>query len=156
MAGFGRDMRGERVGQAVRIEPLQRRDRRRADEAVEQHRELVVRAASVAPMIAASSRPPSAAGDLQRIGERCAMCSARPRLDRRRLALQPGIVDAGAAPDPARRHAAEQRRGDRRRRRGVADAHLAEAEQVGVLVDRVVAGRHGGQEIRLVHRRRHA
>ena len=68
-------------------------------------------------------------------------------LDGRRLALQAGIVDAGAAPDPAGRVAAEQRRRDGGGRRGVADAHLAEAEQVGVARHRVVAGRDGGEEI---------
>ena len=48
------------------------------------------------------------------------------------LAGEALVVDAGAAADPRRRLATGQRGGDRGRRRGVADAHLAEHEEVAV------------------------
>ena len=111
------------------------------------------RAASVAPKMAASSRPPSAAATPQRVGEGGGV-ALQAGFDGDDLALQAGIVDAGAAPGPFFRAAAEQRGRNRGRRRGVADAHFAEADQVEVLRHRVVAGRDGGEEGRLVHRRR--
>ena len=48
------------------------------------------------------------------------------------LAGEALVVDAGATADPGGRLATGERGGDRRRRRGVADAHLAEHEQVAV------------------------
>ena len=48
------------------------------------------------------------------------------------LAVEAGVVDPGAPPDPRRRLAAGQGGGDRRRRRRVADAHLADHQQVTV------------------------
>ena len=70
------------------------------------------------------------------------------------LARQAVVVDAGAAAGPARAAAAEQRRGDRRRGGGVADAHLAEADEIGLRRHGVVAGRDRGEELLLGHRRR--
>ena len=62
VAGFGRDVAGERVRERIGAQLVERRHRGGADEAVEQHRNAVpARAASVAPRMAASSRPPSAA-----------------------------------------------------------------------------------------------
>ena len=48
------------------------------------------------------------------------------------LHRQRGVVDAGAAADPCRRLAAGERRGHRRRDGCVADAHLADHEEVAV------------------------
>ena len=90
-----------------------------------------LRAASAAPKIAASSRPPTRRQRCQRIGK-CRAMMLDARIDHRRLARQPGIVDAGAAADPVGAGAAEQCCGDRCCGRGVADAHLAEAKQVGI------------------------
>ena len=60
------------------------------------------------------------------------------------LARQTVVVDTGAAPDPRGDLAAGERGGDRGRGGGVADAHLAEHEQVGVeRVDGVAAGGDG-------------
>ena len=64
---------------------------------------------------------------------------------------EPRIVKAGAAPGPALAAAAEQSRGKRRGRGGVADAHLAEAEKIGACRHRIVAGRHGLDELGLAH-----
>ncbi len=57
---------------------------------------------------------------------RTASCTAT------RLRARALVVDAGAAADPCRGLAAGERGGDGGRRCGVADAHLAEHEQVGV------------------------
>ena len=69
------------------------------------------------------------------------------------LARQTLIVDAGAAARPARATAAEQGRRDRRRRRGIADAHLAQADEIALRRDRLVSGRHSGEEFLLAQRR---
>ncbi len=61
-----------------------------------------------------------------------------------RLRAKPVLVDAGAAAGPARAAAAEQGRRDRRRRRGIADAHLAQADEIALRRDRFVSGRHRG------------
>ena len=57
----------------------------------------------------------------KRIDQDCAVEVER-RLDRRALARQSSIVDAGAAAGPTRRATIEQRRAQYRRRRGVGDA----------------------------------
>ena len=74
------------------------------------------------------------------------------RIDDGALAREPGVVDAGAAAGPARAAAAEQRGRERGRRRGVADAHLAEADEIGRRrVDRVMAGATAARNVALVH-----
>ena len=62
------------------------------------------------------------------------------------LARQAVFVDAGAAAGPARAAAAEQSRGDGGGRRGVADAHLAEADEIALRRHRLVSGRDRGEE----------
>ena len=73
------------------------------------------------------------------------------RLDRRDLAPEALIVDARAAPDPMLGRPAVKRRIDRRRDGGVADAHLADGEEVGAAGDRLHAEGHGGDAGLLVH-----
>jgi hypothetical protein len=68
------------------------------------------------------------------------------------LALQPRVVDAGAAPDPFLRLAAEQGAIDRRRDRGVADAHFAEREQIRSARQRLHAESERGRAGALVER----
>ena len=70
-------------------------------------------------------------------------------IDHGALARQAVFVDAGAAAGPARAAAAEQSRGDGRRRGGVADAHFAEANEIAVRRNRAVAGCHRGEEFLL-------
>ena len=72
--------------------------------------------------------------DTQRIVEDRAMPGERA-VDRVALALQPARVDAGAVTGKARAAAAEQGRGDGRRRRRVADPHLAQDHEIGVRRD---------------------
>ena len=94
--------------------------------------------------------------DPQRIVEHGGVARERAARWRRACASRP--ASSTPVPRPAQRSAAaaEQRRGDRRRRRGVADAHLAEADEIGLRRHGVVAGRDGGEELLLVHRRRFA
>ena len=47
--------------------------------------------------------------------------------------------------------AAEQRRGNGRGRRGIADAHLAQDNEIGFGRERVIAGRHRFEKLGLVH-----
>ena len=81
--------------------------------------------------MAASSRPPKIMLDVKRV---CVMrlVPGEPCVDDLALSRQAGIVEAGAAPCPTLAAAAEQRRGKGRRRGGVADAHLAEADEIGL------------------------
>ena len=78
--------------------------------------------------MAASSRPPKAAAIAERIVQHAGVPRERA-VDDAALARQAVFIDAGAAAGPARAAAAEQCRGDGRRRRGIADAHLAQAER---------------------------
>ena len=77
--------------------------------------------------------------------------SCEARVDRRALALEAALVDAGAVPGKACAAAAEQRRRDCRGRGGIADAHLAQHHDIGLGRKRVVSGRHGVEELGLVH-----
>ena len=52
-------------------------------------------------------------------------------VDNLALSRQAGVVESGAAPGPALAAAAEQRSGKSRGGGGVADAHLAEADEIG-------------------------
>ena len=63
------------------------------------------------------------------------------------------VVYAGAAAGPARAAAAEGRRRQRRGRRGVADAHFAEADQIAVRRHGVMAGCDGCEEFGFGERR---
>jgi hypothetical protein len=75
-------------------------------------------------------------------------------IDRRPFALEAGVVDPGAATGPARSAAAEQCGGKRRCRGRVADAHLAETNEISGRRHRVVAGGDGFEELALPHGRR--
>ena len=70
------------------------------------------------------------------------------------LSGKPQIVDAGAAAGPALTAAAEQGGRDRRSRGGVADAHFAEAEEIALRLDGVIARGDGGAEFGLAERGR--
>ena len=72
-------------------------------------------------------------------------------IDHRALALKAVLVDAGAVTGKARAAAAEQSRRDRRGRSGVADAHLAQHHEIGLGRERLIARRHGFEELGLVH-----
>ena len=69
------------------------------------------------------------------------------------LAGEARVVDAGAAAGPALTAAAEQGGRDRRSRGGVADAHFAEAEEIALRLDGVIARGDGGDEFGLAERR---
>ena len=73
------------------------------------------------------------------------------RLDRRALARQARIVDAGAAAGPAASAAAKQRRTQHRRRGGVGDAHLADREQIAVRRHGPIAEVDGGEKLVDIH-----
>ncbi len=102
--------------------------------------------------MAASSRPPRAAA--ARSGSPSTpACSAQRAIDDGALARKALLVDASAATGKARTAAAEQRRRERCGRSRVADAHLAEPDEIGVLRHGVVARADRIEERRLVHGR---
>src|SRR5690606_29131308 len=70
------------------------------------------------------------------------------------LALEAGLADAAAGADPVLRPAAIERVIERRRDGGVADAHLAEAEEVEAAGRRFHAEGDRGGAFGFAHRRR--
>ncbi len=88
------------------------------------------------------------AHDLERIVEMVTM--QRHRLFHRRdFALEHLAFRTGAGSHPVTRRTAVERIVDRRRNRRIADAHLADAEQVGAVSDRLHAECHGRGAIAL-------
>ncbi len=152
VTGFGGDMRGLRMRQRVGAQFRQRRHRRGADKAVEQHRNALPprreRRAENGGKLAAAERR----GNGQRIVERRDMARQRG-IDHGALARQAVFIDAGAAAGPARTAAAEQSRRDRGRRRGIADAHFAEADEIAIRRHGVITGRDRGEKFSLGQRR---
>ena len=73
----------------------------------------------------------------------------------RALAGKAFVVDAGAAAGPGRRTAAEQRRAQRGCRRGVADAHLADCEQIVIRLHGRKADADGRKKFARAHCRLH-
>ena len=146
-----------RVQQPVgkrRLQPQGGEGGDRGDEAVDQHRQPVLRGGQ----IRAGQRRQFEAAELAQRGERIARAGTRQRrLDRRELAPQPVGIDAGAGADQRGGRLVEQRRGQRRARCGVADAHLAadielRAGGVGAR-DRFGAGGERAPELFIRHRR---
>ena len=150
--GFGRDMGRHRMGQRVAAQPGERRQSRGADEAVDDDRNALPPRRQRRAQDGGELTAAHCGGDLQRIAEDRAM-TRQSSINRGALAGESLIVDAGAAARPARPAAAEQRSRDGRRRRGVADAHLAETDEVGIGRHGVVSGRDRGEKRALVHGR---
>jgi hypothetical protein len=153
VAGFGRNMARHGMRERVGAQPGQGRERGGRDEPVDQHRNARPPRGERRAEERGEFPPAQGGRDPQRIVEQAAV-TVECRVDRGTLAREAPIVDAGAAAGPADAAAAEQRRRDGGRRRRVADAHFAEADEVGLGRDRVMAGRHRGQEFVLGHRRR--
>src|SRR5919201_135746 len=130
----------------------QRGDGSDADEAVEQYRDAGVARCKSSSENGGKLAPAERGCARQRIVEQRRM-AGEARVDRGLLSRQALIVDTGAATRPARAAAAEQRRRDGRRSRGIADPHLTEADEVRAGRDGVVAGRDRGEERVLAHGR---
>jgi hypothetical protein len=79
------------------------------------------------PAPRSQTRPDGAAPSADRRG---GACSRKRPLDDGLLATDPGGIEPGAGTDQRRGRLPEQRAGERGRRGGVADAHLAADEQV--------------------------
>ena len=134
------------------VERVQHRGGRAHDEAVEQHRRAAQPGGEDRARDRGDLAPAEARQNLQRIAEMLLMARDRGA-HRVGLALQARVVDAGAAADPVLRLAAVERVIDRRRRRRVADAHLAEHEQVRLGGERLHAEGHRRRAGLLVERR---
>ncbi len=159
-------MAGERMIERVGAQRLQRRDRRRRHHAVDEHGDTLVARGKTGAEDGGELAAAECRRNTERIVEHIGMARER-RLYSRALPGKPIIVDAGAEAGKAGA-AAEQSAGKRRRGGRVADAHLAEHDEIGRIGDVVVAGRdrlqerglgHGGcnSEIggRLLQRQRH-
>lgn len=150
MARLRRTVRGKAVRQKRVIVGEQRRHRRASDEPVEQDRH---------PQVPRRQHRARHGGDLpsaetaQGLEGGAAMPAVQRKRGRHRrgLARQPVIVEPGASPDPVRRLAPEDLRGERGGRRGVADAHLSHEQQFGIRRYRCRTGVERGQAIPLAH-----
>ena len=90
-------------------------------------------------------------------GQWIAACLGVPRerrVDHGRLAREPVGIDTGPRPYPGRTVAAKKRRRERGCGGGVADSHLAEAEQVRTAIDRSHARLQHCDAVCLAERRR--
>jgi hypothetical protein len=152
MRRLGGDMGRGAVIKAPRRQQRQRGGRGGADEAVQQHRHAVAARRQHGAQDRRKLPPAHGSGKRQRVAAQRLVARQRG-IDRPRLARQSGIVDTGAASRPIHARAAEQSAGQRGGDGGVADAHLAQAQQIGAGLDGIVAGRNGGEKLPLVHRR---
>ena len=152
MPGFGREMGDLGVVEPAGREPRQRCGRGGADEAVEQHRNAPLPGGERSPEDRGELPPAERHRRAQRIATHAGVARERG-IDHGALANKAGIVDAGAAPGPARTVAAEQRRGEAGGGGGVADPHLAQCDEIAV-GDGLVPGGDGADERLLAHRGR--
>ena len=135
MGAFGRDMREEAMVDGGGVDGMGHRRGGGGDEAVDDHRHLLLTRGEDGAEHRGDLAPTEPREDRQRIGEHAGVMHERA-VDGIGLAGQAGIVDARAAPDPVGTPAAEERGIERGGHRGIADPHLADAEEVG-------AARHG-------------
>jgi adenosylcobinamide-GDP ribazoletransferase len=153
MPGLGRDVARHRMGERVGAQLCERRHRGGGDEAIEQNRDAPLtrrqRGAQDGGKLAAAKRR----RDAQRIAKQRGVPGER-LVDCGLLAGKARRIDPGAPPGPARSAATKQRRRNGGRRGGVADAHLADTDEIGVRRNRIRAGRDCRQESRLVQGRR--
>ena len=152
MAGLGRAVRGEAVVERCAIDCLQGCHRGAGDEAIEQHGDARPARRDDGARHRRQFAPAEPAHDLERIVERVRM-RRDARLDDGGLAANAGLVDTGARPDPVGRPAAVARAAERGGDGRVADAHLADAQQIGARVELRHAERDGVEKVHLVHRR---
>jgi hypothetical protein len=96
--------------------------------------------------------PAEAPQHLQRIVELARMALDRPA-HHVGLVRDAAGIEPGARPHPVLRPAAVQRVRDGRGNGGVADAHLADAQQIRPLGHRLHGVDHGGGTVGLLHRR---
>src|SRR5215472_6859664 len=94
--------------------------------------------------------PTKGRGDVQRIVENGGV-TRQPLIDHCLLAPKSLFIDAGAMTGKARSAAAEKSRRDSGGCRGIADAHLAQNHEIGVVWYRLVASSHRIEEFSLVH-----
>ena len=130
MAGFGGAVSDRAVVECRRVDHHQRQHRRGDDVAIEHHRDRTMACRHGRRCDRDQFRAADLAQDLERVGD--PGDSSNRLLHGRPLAGQPLVVDTGAASDPRGGFAARQRGSDRRRRRGVADADLAEDQEVAI------------------------
>ncbi len=153
---FRRHVAGQCMVERVAAKLGQRRHRGGTHEAIEQGRNAQMprgqRRAQDGGKLAAAQRR----RHTQRIVQNRSVPGQRP-VDHLALALEAGIVDAGAIAGETRAAAAaaEQSRRHGRGRGGVADAHLAQHHEIGVGRKRLIARRDRGEKFRLAHGRCH-
>ena len=130
MACFRRAMGDLGMVEGALLQTRKRGGGSRGDEAVEQHGDAMAAGGEGG----AEDGGEFAAAEDHARGERVCVMSLMPGeacVDHLALSRQTGIVEAGAAPCPTLAATTEQRRGERRRSGGIADSHLAEADEIG-------------------------
>ncbi len=145
-------MSGETMIERAGVLPCQRRRRRARDEPVEHHRDAFKARRQYSTRDGRKLTPANPAHDLQRIVEGRAVSHHR-RLDHLCLSIDAHLIDTGPRSRPVGARTAIEATTDRRRGRGVADAHLADTQEVDTVGHLFHAERDRCQELRLAHRR---
>ena len=152
MRAFRTDMTRHRMVKRAGGGAFQHRRRRRADEAIEDHRNPGGMGSGNRPRHRRNLAPAKAGQHHQRVRQHGGMARDPvrhdPRLQRHAL-----VIDPRAAPGPITCRTAEQRRRNRRRRGGVGNPHLAHHQKIGRRIDRLPADSQRRHHLGLGHRR---
>src|SRR5687768_14499103 len=127
---FGRAMTGKTVIEGCTIGLVQHGGGRRGNETVEKNRYVVEAGAEDGAGNGGKLAAAEPAQRFQGIAE-MACVEGQRLVDSFGLALEPGSINSGAGPYPIRAAAPEEAGAQGRGDGGVADAHLAQAEEVG-------------------------
>ncbi len=138
MPRLGRDVAGDHVREGISAQLRERRHRGGADKTVEHHWDAQLTRRERRTEDRGEFAPTERAGDPQRVVQHRRM-GRECLIDHGALVRETRIINAGAAAGPTYPSATKQRRRDRRRRRGVADPHLAETQKIGLRTHGVIA-----------------
>src|SRR5690606_7393876 len=152
MLRFSRDVPGNNVVQSTFSKPPQHCCGSRYDEAVQQYRNLTPPRGKRSTEHGSEFPSANMLEGKQRVLQRRAMASKRSVYDSS-FARQSFIVNTCPTANPVGATATEQGRSKGRRNRRVADAHLAERNEIGVLRNRIHASFDRREKFALAHRR---
>jgi hypothetical protein len=150
--GLCRGVRRGSVRQCVRPYVCERRHSCRANEPIEQNRDVLLPSREDCAENGSKFASTQRRRDPQRVTER-PFVSRECLIDRPLLAGEASIVDTGTATSPARAPSAKESRRNRGSSCRVANTHFADADEVGFGRHRIMASCDRGEKGTFVHRR---